>query len=106
MAAEGHGEGDPGEKSEEISDGDDGHDSDNSEQPSIGVEEDTPATPKAGATDETPRGLDRKSKKNGVFLANLPYEVCDEKRLPEIFAQQGFGRIVGVVLTKPPEGKT
>lgn len=48
----------------------------------------------------TPRG---KRKKNGVFLANLPYGLCAEDKLHAIFS--GFGRITDVVILKPPLGK-
>lgn len=48
----------------------------------------------------TPRG---KRKKNGVFLANLPYGLCAEDKLHAIFS--GFGRITDVVMSKPPLGK-
>lgn len=55
-----------------------------------------PATPKSS--------LSAGRKKHGVFALNLPYELCQEEKLENIF--NGFGRITAVVLSRPPEGRT
>lgn len=53
----------------------------------------------------TPRGsLSSGRKKFGVFVANLPFALCEERKLEEIFG--GFGQITSVVPTKPKEGRT
>lgn len=52
-----------------------------------------------GAAESTPRSsLSGGRKKHGVFLANLPYVLCDEFKLEEIFGV--FGRITSVVVLK------
>ena len=56
----------------------------------------------AAADGTAPRG--RARKKHGVFVVNLPFALCEEKKLVEIFS--GFGRVTGVVLSRPPEGRT
>ncbi|CAM9342274.1 unnamed protein product, partial [Ectocarpus fasciculatus] len=43
-------------------------------------------------------------KKHGVFVVNLLYMLCDEKKLETLFS--AFGQVTAVVLTRPPEGKT
>lgn len=43
-------------------------------------------------------------KKHGVFVVNLLYMMCDEKKLETLFS--AFGQVTAVVLTRPPEGRT
>lgn len=57
----------------------------------------TPARKTTGAS------LSARQKKHGVFVVNLPFNLCDERKLEAVFS--GFGRINAVVLTKAPEGK-
>lgn len=59
---------------------------------------DVAATP---ARKTTGSGLSARFKKHGVFLLNLPFELCDEERLKAIFS--GFGRINAVVVMKAPD---
>lgn len=65
-----------------------------------------PSVVEGGGADtaSTPRGsLSGGRKKFGVFVANLPYSLCEERKLQEIFG--GFGQITSVVPTKPKEGR-
>lgn len=52
------------------------------------------------------QNLSRSAKKHGVLVSNLPYEMCTEIRLNQFFSKKDFGNVIGVVLAKPPEGRT
>lgn len=71
---------------------------------------DAPVTHQGGEASsnvESPsQNLSRSAKKHGVLVSNLPYEMCTEIRLSQIFSKKDFGSVIGVVLAKPPEGRT
>lgn len=88
------------ESSEESSDDEDG-----------GEETDAPVALQGGGkassnVESYSQNLSRSAKKHGVLVSNLPYEMCNEIRLNQIFSKKDFGSVIGVVLAKPPEGRT